>query len=114
MQIVINKCFGGFGLSRKALHRLRELGCEAAIAETDIGETYPHTNNVRKKFLGESFLIEISRYDELLIQVINEMGDEANGDCAELRIVEIPNGIAWEIDDYDGMERIVEGHQSWG
>ncbi len=114
MQIVINKCYGGFGLSRKALHRLRELGCAAAIAETDIGEKYPGTDDVRKKFLGESFLGNISRYDELLIQVVNEMGDEANGDYAKLRIVEIPNGIAWEIDEYDGMERIVEQHQSWG
>lgn len=114
MFVVINKCYGGFGLSRKALHRLRELGCKEAIEETDLGEKYPGTNDVREKFLGESFLGEIPRNSELLIQVIQELGEEANGDYSKLRIIEIPNGINWEVDDYDGMERVVEQHESWG
>jgi hypothetical protein len=53
------------------------------------------------------------RTDPKLIQVIEELGDRANGRCAKLKIVEIPDGTDYEIDDYDGMESIHETHQSW-
>lgn len=52
MKIVINKCYGGFGLSREAFHRLRALGNEHALAEVDIGEPWdkdkPH--DVRESY----------------------------------------------------------------
>lgn len=57
------------------------------------------------------------RADPKLIQVVEELGGDrrkgASGDCAALRIVEIPDGIEWEIDEYDGDESIEEVHQSW-
>lgn len=37
MKVVINTCYGGFGLSRKALHFLREIGNKEALKETDDG-----------------------------------------------------------------------------
>ncbi len=30
MKVVINKCYGGFGVSREAVLRMRELGSEQA------------------------------------------------------------------------------------
>ena len=54
------------------------------------------------------------RTDPLLIQVVEELGDEASGSCAELRIIEIPDGIDYEIDEYDGREHIAEVHRTWG
>ena len=56
----------------------------------------------------------IAREDSALIQVIEEFGREASGRHAELEIVEIPDGVDYEIDDYDGMESIHEKHRSWG
>lgn len=53
------------------------------------------------------------RTDPKLIQVIEELGKEANGACAEIVIVEIPDGIDWEISEYDGLETIHEKHRSW-
>lgn len=53
------------------------------------------------------------RTDPKLIQVIEELGDEANGACAKIVIVEIPDGTEWEIDEYDGHETIREKHRSW-
>ena len=55
----------------------------------------------------------IDRTDSDLIAVVEELGDEANGMFAELEVVEIPDNIDWEIDDYDGYETIEEVHMSW-
>lgn len=48
----------------------------------------------------------IKRDHPELIRVIEEMGDAANGMCASLAIVEIPDGIDYEISEYDGNEQI--------
>lgn len=53
------------------------------------------------------------RSNPLLIKVVDELGERANGACAQLNIVEIPDGIEWEIDNYDGNESINEKHRSW-
>jgi hypothetical protein len=41
------------------------------------------------------------------------MGEEANDQFAKLEIVEIPDGVEWQIDEYDGYESIHEVHRSW-
>lgn len=53
------------------------------------------------------------RSDPLLIQTVEELGEEANGAYAKLRVIEIPDGVSYEIDDYDGIESIHETHRSW-
>lgn len=93
--------------------RLRELGCKAALEETDIGEKWKDSDKVRKPFL-DSFCHRIARDDPLLLQVLDELSsDEASAPLAELRVVEIPDGIEWSIDDYDGMETVEEKHREW-
>lgn len=52
------------------------------------------------------------RTDKDLIAVVEKLGDKASGSCAELKIVEIPDGVDWEIDEYDGIESIHEKHRS--
>lgn len=54
-----------------------------------------------------------NREDPLLIQAIEELGEEANGRCAKLKIVEIPDDVEYEIEEYDGNEHIAEVHQTW-
>jgi len=44
---------------------------------------------------------------------VKELGKKSWGRCAELKIVEIPNGIEYEIDNYDGVETVHEKHRSW-
>lgn len=53
------------------------------------------------------------RTDPLLIQVVEELGEKANGMCAELKIVEIPDGVNYEIAEYDGMETVRERSRQW-
>lgn len=55
-----------------------------------------------------------NRADPILIHVIETLGDKANGSCAMIKIIEIPDGIQWEIGEYDGLEHIDEVHQTWG
>lgn len=53
------------------------------------------------------------RADPDLVAVVEELGERANGLCAELSIVEIPDDVEWEIEEYDGNEWVSEKHRSW-
>lgn len=137
MKVVINKCYGGFGLSDEAMVRLAELRGHPLFIEPN--PTYksfkdywvvPLEQRTTPKAWHEATLDERranneayerehmdarpeKRDDPLLVQVVEELGDKASGTCAELRVVEIPDGIDYEIDEYDGLERIREKHRSW-
>jgi hypothetical protein len=88
--VVISECFGGFGLSPEAAERMKELGWD-----------------------GRSHH-DIDRDDPRLVQVVTELGgDRASGEFAELRVVQIPNGVKWHVHEYDGLETIHEAHRSW-
>ena len=41
-----------------------------------------------------------------------ERGD-ADGDYSELKVVEIPDGVNWYIEEYDGLEHVTERHRTW-
>lgn len=90
MKIIINTCFGGFGLSSAA------------------NELYK-TKSGNDKFYDR----DLARDDPILVAVVEELGDAANGGCAELKIVEIPDGVDWQIEEYDGNEHVAETHRTW-
>ncbi|GAG08563.1 unnamed protein product [marine sediment metagenome] len=116
MKVVINSCYGGFSISRKAFLKLREMGNKHALKETDYGELYKDGSGPRRTWgmeRGGSFLRDIPRDDKDLIKIIEEMGDEANGGVASLTIVEVPDDVEWEIDEYDGYEHVAEKHRTW-
>jgi len=91
MKIVINNCYGGFGLSEKAARRYCELK----------GVDYEKRWNVYNS------ADETKRTDPLLIQVVEELGKEASAWGARLKIEEIPNGSYYRISEYDGWEEII-------
>lgn len=93
MKIAINKCYEGFGLSKEALEMLAK-----------------KKNIPRDKV----YIYELNRTDSDLISVIEELGTEkASSGLAELKIVEIPDGTEYSIQEYDGVEWIAEKHQTW-
>ena len=98
MKIVINCTWGGFGLSQIALDYL---GIEYCMDNDDFGIDNKNPYAYRA-------------YDKL-IECIETLGEEADGDYAELKIVEIPDdvGYNWHIDEFDGMESIHENHRHW-
>ena len=140
MKVVINRCFGGYGLSHEAIMRYLDLRGITVYPEQDGGtwkfwtywlqkpedrleqkedeDFYAMSMDERqaynKQYSDETFGVEdISRDDPVLIEVIEELGDAANGDHAELAIVEIPDDVEWEISEYDGSEHVAEKHRVW-
>ena len=92
-KIVINKCHGGFGLTDAAMFRYAEI----------------------KKIedLTTLHIYDLCRDDPVLIQVVEELGEEAMDRYADLKIVEIPEDVDWYIHEYDGMEHVAERHRTW-
>ena len=62
----------------------------------------------KNSFEGCLILDEEHRFDPILIEVVEELGDDANGIGSELKVVEIPDDVAedYVIDNYDGFERL--------
>lgn len=57
---------------------------------------------------------DADRNDSDLVAVVEELGEAANGRFAKLRVIEIPDGVEWQIEEYDGLEWIAEKHRTWG
>lgn len=96
-KVVINGCYGGFGLSQLALNTLYK--------------NHPDMVGVYENYRGEEAMYlkdEIERHDKRLIEVIENIGSEyASGDCAELKIEEIFIPM-YRISDYDGYETLYQ------
>lgn len=113
-KIVINKSYGKFCLSHKAFLRLRELGQRDALQEQDIAAYWPSGARLDDPSLN-MFGARIPRDDQKLVQVVAELRSEANGHGAELKIVEIPHEVQWEIEMSGGTEaeHVSEAHRQW-
>lgn len=57
---------------------------------------------------------EIERDDPDLIAVVEKYGADANTENAQLKIVEVPDGVKWYVDPREsGREWIAEEHRTW-
>lgn len=56
---------------------------------------------------------DVLRDDPALLQVVEELEEEASRKPSKLRIVEIPDGVDWKIEEHDGLEHVAEKHQTW-
>jgi hypothetical protein len=100
IKVVYNECYGGFSLSRKAAERLYELGVKR-MEEQLLDIILEKYNSY---YLSNE---DCSRHDPRLVQVVEELGEEANGVHANLEIAEL-NGNKYVIEDYDGFESVKE------
>jgi len=89
MKIVINKCWGGFGLSAAGVEEILRRG--GATADS----------------------WEIERTDPILVEMVEEDSSLYSGSSSRLHVVEIPDGVEWFIHDYDGQEHVAERHRTW-
>jgi len=110
-EIVINKCFGGFGLTKEAINWMRDNYDSIEELTTLPGEYYSDGSGPRKDH--GSFGRDIPRDHEALVKIVKNDEIQSDGRCAKLSVVEIPDGVEWEIDEYDGQESVEEKHRSW-
>lgn len=112
-RIVINRSYGEFCISHKALVRLRELRQREALDEKDPGIYWPVAAGPREPSLNQ-YGKSIPRDDENLVRVVEELGKAADGHAASLRIVTIPENVKWVITNTEGGEQVSEAHRTWG
>lgn len=102
--IVINCCNGGFNLSLEAINHYAKLkGLE--VYHIVSAPTYDNDNYMR---IGNTIWHpkNIERDDPILVQVVKELGEKANGTNSQLRIIEIDYNARYEIGYCNGKEKI--------
>ena len=91
-KIVINTCYGGFGLSESSLEDYKK----------------------RKNITDENFYHwDIPRDCPHLVAMVEEGGTDVDGIYQELKVVDVPDDVNWYIEEYDGMEHVAERHRTW-
>ncbi len=80
-KVVINKCYGGFTLSQKALEWLKS----------------------KYNLTLEKYDDVLPRHDHRLVECVEALGKDASGDCANLVVVTFL-GNHYRICEYDGAE----------
>jgi hypothetical protein len=133
-KVVFNQCYGGFSLSKEACQRYWEIKGQQVWIEDErwgfeVWLVPPEERLVRNKNWDAMSMDEriaynkaysaqtwynrdVDRHDPALVQVVEELGDKANGECAKLAIDEISG--PYRIDEYDGFESVeTPGSYDW-
>lgn len=132
-KIVYNGCYGGFSVSDAAIRRYAEIKGIVLYPEKDHrfdrfstywtapkdqrgvileGAAWNKASQEERIASNKAYdemtlgIRDFERDDPALVQVIEELGDAANGECARLKIEDVPKGTLWRIDEYDGNERV--------
>ena len=141
MEVVINKCYGGFGLSNDAILWLikkqspviKAMSIQKYANQTwdeytssSFDKVIPFKNGFEQHVFLKGILFKDSqvyfdeaKHDDTLrshpdvIAVVKELGKTANGKYGNLKIVTIPDGTDYTIEEYDGLEWVAEKHKTW-
>ena len=141
MKVVINQCFGGFGLSLMATVRMLQAEPEALSACSlsewtrdngtefrpiegvdgirQVGQVGRHHEHWWSDVVERDSVIyrvgdgQKMRTSPTLIALVEKGDGSADGPNAKLGVVEIPDNINWEISEYDGNETVEESHRRW-
>jgi hypothetical protein len=141
MKIVINRCFGGFGISDAGHEWLIAHGVPAkayveqrrdpvskrylpepanegfVIFDRTLTPDHPFSDEEHIRIMGrywESWCNDNEkRTHPLVVQMVKELGQICWGSRAELAVVEVPDDVKWEISEYHGMEHVAEKHRTW-
>jgi len=141
VKVILNKCYGGFHPSVEA-YRLyaKKKGIEVypyimdyvsgfsrvrykkaddcendnmwvQYFTRDFGENVEIGNDDYEKYA--LVLRDDYREDPVLVEVVEELGDKASSNVSNLVVVEIPDGMEYVIDDYDGAETLHQKVREW-
>ena len=122
-KVVINVCYGGYSINHEAILEWCKRSDIEVWHEKDskYGGMFTHYYSRDPEGLSDKEKNEayfdgsrgIERNDPILAAMVEESPGKWDGEHAELRVVEIPTGVSYHIDEYDGMESIHEDHRSW-
>lgn len=98
-KVVVNGCFGGFGVS--------EQGAEWLLANG----ASPDKVRVHREGRFNYVSVDLERHDPLLVRMVETLGSAANGDCAKLFVHTMEQPL-YRIDEYDGSESVEEPGQA--
>ena len=132
MKIVYNNCFGGFSLSDAGMRRYAKIKGITLYSEKDrfgfltywiapkservglLSDKDWDNATVKERIASNEACNKLQlstrdfdRTDSILVQVVEELGDEANGSCASLAIKDVPTGKKYRIDEYAGNESVM-------
>lgn len=135
MKIVVNRGYGGFSLSPEGVESYYALKGRKAYHFTGHGRgeykpwvpgqrttlfftsfDIPNPNDVGEAELWDKHFLDSrpkDRSDRDLVAVVEALWEKSWGACARLGVVEVPDGVDWEIEEYDGNEWVSEVHRKW-
>ena len=109
MKVVINTTFGGFGISEKGFRYMIKLGAVVQVKDQPANPDAIIGYNPSAK--GDDWDPKYSdrnivRSDPLLAKMVEDLGKESSDGMSDLMVVELPDGMPYTIDSYDGSESI--------
>ena len=104
-KIVINRCYGGFGLGELAMMDIAHRKGWVLVQQD--------RSNYFRSPEGDIADSDLPRDDPDLIATVQILGEHSWGPYAELLIVDVPDDVEWTIEEYDGREWIAERHRCW-
>ena len=135
-KVILNKCYGGFNVSKEGymlyakkkgitLYQYKQNFDNRKFIYTktnednifnnyfikDMGDNIEITNEDYEKY--SLYLDDEHREDPVLIEVVEELGEKASGRFGDLRVVEIPDDLDYVIDEYDGIETLHQKVETW-
>ena len=133
MKVVINKGFHQFCLSLEALKKMfgnvyvyqHDWLLDLYFRQDSLLDRRSRSNNfiysthdygketLRIDDKHKIYFETMDRSLNQLVSVVEEMGQKAGAYGTDLKIVEIPNDVNWEIEEFDGKERIREVGRIW-
>lgn len=133
MKVILNKCYGGFGVSEEGYRLYAEKKgfkvyfyemwgpCRYRRVEGDgrnlswcfMKDFGPAPEEKDLDWGAHLYLDGAYRCDPTLVEVVEELGEKASGPFATLRVVDIPDGMEYVIDEYDGVETLHEKVRVW-
>jgi len=117
MEIILNKCFGGYGISAEAIKLCRDAGATWAQWPNSFlpGEKYEEgSDEICDRPYVPYEARDSSRTCPILIKLVKDGTTSVNDRYAKLEVVDIPEGVAYEISEYDGIESVEAPRQIWG